>query len=131
MKASTGLLLAGGAAVGLFLLTRKSSAAPSSTPREAFGDIGPDGSGSTVVRGQVTGEIYPVGIGQSGPGGTLYSVFSPNDPSVLLFVYLDEPADSTRGPQAGPVERVIVRRGQTDAAAVDEGLRDFGFPVRR
>jgi hypothetical protein len=124
MKTSTAIIAAAAAGGVLYYFMRQAHAREQSGG--AFGELTPEG-GSSMVAGRRTGKIYPVGIGATGEGGTLYSVFSPNDPSVLLFVFLDGPSAT-----GAEVQRVIVRRNsETDAAAVDEGLNDFDFPVQR
>lgn len=106
MKKTGLLVVAALAAGGLFLLTRKSSAAV----------LGGDSS-STVQRGEVSGKLYAVGIGTQGPGGTLHSVHSPNDQSLLFtFVVLPDSSRSltAQNPEANPEELAIA-------------LEDFGF----
>jgi hypothetical protein len=124
--------LAAGAGV-LYLLTRPA--------RAAIGDVAPDGSGSTVVRGPVSGNLYAVGIGTAGPGGTLYSVFTApsvgaegtigevfglpvgDQPGVLLFTYVDGPSSTG----AAVSKSLTARNPDAPTVAVETALQDFGF----
>ena len=120
MKATTLLGVAALVGGGLYLMRRSAHAASSRGGQ--LGDINSDGSGSSMVPGSKSGQLYPVGFGAAGPGGTLYSVFNPADPSVLLFTYVDAPSTGAQ------VSRSLTARNpEAPEDRVNLGLQDFGF----
>jgi len=76
------------------------------------------GGHSSEVKGPVSGQIYAVGIGETGPGGTLFSVFDPTDPSMLLFTYAET---------QGNGRALLAQNPDAPPEHLRTGLQDFGL----
>lgn len=105
MKGKALLLLAAAAGVGGFIYLKSRKPVLGVTDGTAF------------QKGLVSGKMYPLGVGETGPGGTLHSVFSPDDPGLLLITFVAGPSGNS----------LTAQNDQAPPEAVTMAIRDFGF----
>lgn len=107
MKAAGWLVVAAVVGAGAFALYRARKSPPV---------LGVD-PGTGFQRGLVSGKMYPIGIGEPGAGGTLHSVFSPDDPSLLLLTFVAGPSGKS----------LTAQNNEAPAEALQLATQDFGF----